>query len=161
MENTIFEQTTVVGSLFTILSEEVISVFENLPDFKKKAVMQLPEDQLMAWSRLVREMLRLAKRKADLEDAIVFGQIQPGEVVTANATLEAMNRTYAAMVVQEEQMIYPTTAASSTIEQPNPNYDRNARPGILSIRPSYKGTPPPPVVRMQKNSGTISQSQKI
>lgn len=149
MENITFEQKNLLENLLTIMSEEVAAVFENFPEHKRQSILQLSQSQQMTWAKLHHDILRLKKRKADLEDALVFGNVKTEDLVTANATLEAMNKTITTLQSQEESLLSPSRTVS--VDQPNPFYDRNARPGMLSIRSTYKGTQPKPVVRMQKN----------
>lgn len=149
MENTTFEQRNLLESLLTLMSEEVAAVFENFPENKRQAILQLPQHQQGAWAKLHHDIIRLKKRKTDLEDALVYGNVKTEDLVAANATLEGMNKTLAGLNTQEDNLLFPSRAAST--EQPNPFYDRNARPGILSIRSPYKGTLPDPVLRLQKN----------
>jgi len=143
METTALEQKKVVAFLETV-SKEVAAAFVTFPEHKKQVIWQMTLQPQTAWCKLHHEILILKRRKADLEYALLNDNLKGETLVTANATLESINKSLNTLYAEEENMLYPQ---STGVEQPNLYYDRNARPGVVSIRPTYKGTPSLPTVR--------------
>lgn len=147
MEDIAYDQKKLPEYLQANMSDEEVAVYENFPESKKHDIGHLSQQQQTAWRNLHHEIVLEKKRKADLENALLNDNLRGENLVTAYALLESANRSLMALYAQEENLLCPQKPVG---EQSNPFYDRSARPGVVSIRPTYKGTPTPPVVRRKR-----------
>lgn len=129
------------------LSDEEIAVYVNFPQSKKKAIGYLSEPQQTAWCNLHRQIVVEKKEKDALENTLLNDNLKGDNLLTAYGYVDAIKRELRELYKQEDILLCPQKEEKSNS---NSNYDRNARPGVVSIRPTYKGTPTPPRVRHKK-----------
>lgn len=134
----------VSNRLNKLMSNEVLDEFNKLPDHRKIAVLKMPEDKLYKWTEAQANLISIKKSCDQLRMALDSKKIKDEALlITGNATymesmkLKNMHEANLASLYNDEDPGAPTPSTPS-----NPHYDRGARDGSVSTRPTYKETPP-------------------
>lgn len=121
------------------LPTEAMESFESFSEKKKAAILSLSEEDLGKWATLFSKILKANKNYRKLDDALYADKIPDEDLAKANATLLELKKVILALEKEENDLIYGSTGnGSGGTGVVNPKYDRTARSGVLSIRPTNK-----------------------
>ena len=121
------------------LPSEAMESFENFSDKKKAAILSLSEDDLGKWATLFTKILKANKNYRKLDDALYADKIPDEELVRANATLLELKKSILVLEKEENDLLFGKNVnGNSGTGFINQKFDRTARNGVLSIRPTNK-----------------------
>jgi hypothetical protein len=113
--------------------------FESFPEKKKASILSLSEEDLGKWAALFTKILKGNKNYRNLDDALYADKIPDEDLAKANATLLELRKVLLALEKEENNLLYGNTGnGNGGTGFVNPKYDRTARSGVLSIRPTNK-----------------------
>jgi len=122
-----------------LLTNEVFEVFfQEIQEIKQRHIYELSDEAIRAWNHIFWELFKLNKRYAALENQLLLNNIPLDQRIEAETNLRGMEKTKASWEEKEKNIF--TAAFKSTNSSANDNlvYDRTARPGVISIRPTLK-----------------------
>jgi hypothetical protein len=139
--------------LFSLLCDDTQEAFLKFPFSKQKAILSLPEDQVRRWDRVFSNLQSLRNMRDQLKQALNSKAVPIDRIDSAVASFRSTQLDIDREKQEEQRII---NGSFNTNNNGLKNYDRFARPGVLSIRPSLKGNYPP---SQGRNDNTTATSQ--
>lgn len=118
------------------LDDETRGWVTKFPEKKRRAVLSLSEENAREWERLYKRLHNCRKRCRDMEDLLDQHLFQPHEKAEGFKTLLGLNKDRDDCAAAEEHFL--ASCMPSNGGETKMHYDRYARPGVISIRPTLK-----------------------
>jgi hypothetical protein len=122
-----------------LLTNEVFEVFfQEIQEIKQRHIYELPDETIRAWNHIFWELFKLNKRYTALENQLLLNNIPLDQRIEAETNLRGMEKTRASLEEKEKNIFTPAYKSTNGSANDNLIYDRTARPGVISIRPTLK-----------------------
>jgi hypothetical protein len=144
--------------LFSLLCDDTQEAFLKFPASKQKAILSLPEDQVRRWDRVFSNLQSLRNMREQLKFALNSKAVPIDRIDSAVASFRSTAQDIEAEEREEQRII---NGFVNNFDNGLKNYDRFARPGVLSIRPSLKGGYPPSITRKPKVVYSTNQNNNV